>query len=88
MQGRLISCVGSFSEARPVLGEVTETLCVVETENLGWTGYGCFPRASHTSGESSLAEVGVFPGRAIPRSRVPFRSDEHSPDGGMNVCIG
>ena len=45
-------------------------------------------RASHTPGESSLAEVGAFPGRAIPRARVPFRPDDHSPDGGMNKCIG
>ena len=31
---------------------------------------------SHTPGESSLAEVGAFPGRAIPRARVPFRPDD------------
>ena len=76
MQGRLRSCVYSFPEARPVVGEVT-----VGTEDLGWTGCGCFPRASHTPSESSIAEVGVFPGRAIPQARVPFRPDDHSPDG-------
>ena len=32
--------------------------------------------------------VGAFPGRAIPRARVPFRPDDNSQDGGMNVCIG
>ena len=65
---------------RPVLGEVTETLCAAGTEDLRWTGCGCFSRASHTPGESTLAEVGAFPGRAIPRARVPFRPDDHSPD--------
>ena len=80
-QGRLRSRVGSFPEARPVLGEVTETLCAAGTEDLGWTGCECFPWASHTPGESSSAEVGAFPGRAIPRARVPFRPDDHSSDG-------
>ena len=76
MQGRLRSRVGSFSKARPVLGEVAETLCATGTEDLGWGRCGCFPRASHTLGESSLAEVGAFPRRAIPRARVPFRPDD------------
>ena len=37
-------------------------------------GCGCFPRASHTPGESPFvcrgAVVGAFPGRAIPRVRA------------------
>ena len=49
-----VVCVGSFPEARPVLGEVTETLCAAGTEQFGRTGSG------------------AFPGRAIPRARVPF----------------
>ena len=53
----------------------------------GGPDVGAFP-GRDTLGESSLAEVGAFPGRAIPRARVPFKPDDHSPDGGMNVCIG
>ena len=79
-QGRLRSRVGSFPEARPVLGEVTETLCAAGTEDLRWGGCGCFPRASHTPGESPFVcrgvVVGAFPGRDIPRARVPFRPDD------------
>ena len=45
----------------------------------GGANVGAFPQASHTPGESSLAEVGAFPERAIPRARVPFRTD--------NMCI-
>ena len=61
---------------RPVLGEVAETLCAAGTEDLRWGGCGCFPRASHTPGESPLAEVGAFPGRVIPRARGPFMPDD------------
>ena len=42
-------------------------------------GCGCFPGASHTTGESPFvcrgAVVDAFPGRDIPRARVPFRPD-------------
>ena len=79
-QGRHRSRVGSFPEARPVLGEVTKTLCAAGTEDLGRTGCGCFPQSRHTPGESAFAEVGAFPGRDIPRARVPFRLDSYSVD--------
>ena len=79
-QGRPRSRVGSFPEVRPVLGEFTETLCAAGTEDLRWGGCGCFPRASHTPGEIPFvcrgAVVGAFPGRDIPRARVPFRPDD------------
>ena len=42
-QGRLRSPVGRFPEARPVLGEVTETLCAAGTEDLGGPDVGAFP---------------------------------------------
>ena len=76
-QGRHCSRVGSFPEARPVLGEVTETMCAAGTSE---TRCGFFPRASHTPGESAFAEVGAFPGWDTPRVRVPFRLDRYSPD--------
>ena len=63
--------------------EVTETLCAAGTEDLWWGGCGCFPRASHTPGESPFVDrgavVGAFPGRYIPWARVPFRPD--------NMCL-
>ena len=69
-QGRLRSRVGSFPEARPVLGEGTETLCAAGTQDLRWGGCGCFPRASHTPGESPFVDrgavVGAFPGETYP----------------------
>ena len=64
-QGRLRSRVGSFPESRLVLEEVTEALCAAgertssETD-VGVAGLiveydcGCFPRASHTPGESAF----------------------------------
>ena len=42
-------------------------------------GSGCFPRARHTPGESAFAEVGAFPGRDIPRARVPLQKWMLSP---------
>ena len=66
----LRSRVGSFPEARPVLGEVTETLCAAGTEDLGGP------------------DVGAFPGRAIPRARVPFRPDDHVYIGFMYYICG
>ena len=32
-------------------------------------------------GGEFLSGSGAFPGRAIPRARLPFRPDDHSPDG-------
>ena len=66
-QGRHRSRVGSFPEARPVLGEVTETLCAAGTEDFEQTGCGCFPRARHTPGESAFWRKWVLsPGETYP----------------------
>ena len=66
-QGRHRSRVGSFPEARLVLGEVTETMCTAGTKDFGRTGSGCFPRARHTPGESAFWRKWVLsPGETYP----------------------
>ena len=38
------------------------------------------PGETYPGREYLLAEVGAFPGRDIPRARVPFGIDSYSPD--------
>ena len=68
VEGR--SRVGSFPEARPVLGEIAETLCAAGTEDLRWGGCGCFPRARHTRARAPLCAEGrlwvLSPGEPYP----------------------
>ena len=81
-RGRHRSRVGSFPEVRPVLGEVTETLCAAGTEDLGRTGCGCFPRARVPLRKWVLSPGETYPGESAFYARQLF------PGRGLNMYIG